>query len=159
MPADTHHRGWQPDPEVIVELPRILLSDHEDLGDEATLVELGVDAEGLADLWDAVHEEFAERGVGAEIDRGDLDSSMTLADVAKATASLLHDGADERRGSMTTGTERPSACGSTWIWARGASAVDPSADPVVAAVLRRHAGPVHQGRCHRHALRRSPSGP
>lgn len=90
MPAETHQRGRQADAESVLELLRILLSDQgADAGEDVTLSELGVDANTIAVLWDAVRDEFAERTVGPEIDLDDLDPSMTLAAAANTMASLL----------------------------------------------------------------------
>jgi hypothetical protein len=96
MPAETHQRGRQADAESVLELLRVLLSDQgADAGEDVTLSELGVDADTIAVLWDAVREEFAERTVGPEIDLSDLDPSMTLAAAANTMASLLEGAGDD----------------------------------------------------------------
>jgi len=95
MPAETHQQGRTTDAESVLDLLRFLLSDQGDgAGEDVTLSELGVDADSLAVLWDAVRDEFAERTVGPEIDLGDLDPSTTLAAAANTMASLL-EGADD----------------------------------------------------------------
>jgi len=90
MPAETHQRGRPADAASILELLWVLLLDQgDDTGEDVTLSELGVDADTIGILWDAVREEFAERTVGPELDPSDLDPSMTLAAAAKSMASLL----------------------------------------------------------------------
>jgi len=96
MPAETPQQGRTTDAESVLELLRILLSDQgDDVEEDVTLSELGVDADTVAVLWDAVRDEFAERTVGPEIDPSDLDPSMTLAAAAKAMASLLEGAGDD----------------------------------------------------------------
>ena len=90
MPAETHQRGRQADAESVLDLLRVLLSDEGDeTGEDVPLSALGVDADNIAVLWDAVRDEFAERTVDPEIDPSDLDPSMTLAAAANTMASLL----------------------------------------------------------------------
>ncbi|MGH9089747.1 MAG: hypothetical protein ACRDYZ_16845 [Acidimicrobiales bacterium] len=101
MPAETHQRGDQVDAGSVLELLQFLLGDHADEpGEEVPLSALDVDADNLGILWDTVREELAERTVGPEIDPGDLDPgdldpSMTLAEAAKAMASLLEGAGDD----------------------------------------------------------------
>ena len=89
MPAQTHQHGQPADPETVVTLLVALLSDEEDVADDAVLADLGVGPEDLGNLWGAVCEELAERTVGPELDPSDLDTNMTLSEAAKAIAWLL----------------------------------------------------------------------
>ena len=96
MPAVTHQRGRQADAASILELLWVLLLDQgDDAGEDVKLSELGVNADTIALLWDAVREEFAERTVGPEIDSGDLDPSISLAAAANTMASLLEGAGDD----------------------------------------------------------------
>ena len=88
MPAETHQQGRAADAETISVLLGALLSD-DDVADDTVLSDLGVGADDLGDLWDAVREELAERTVGPELDPSDLDPQMTVAAAALAMASLL----------------------------------------------------------------------
>ena len=86
MPAETHQHGT--DAETISVLLGALLSD-DDVAEGTVLSDLGVGPDDVGDLWDAVREELAERTVGPELDPSDLDPQMTVAEAAKAMASLL----------------------------------------------------------------------
>ena len=88
MPAETHQQGRAADAETISVLLGALLSD-DDVAEDTVLSDLGVGADDLGDLWDAVREELAERTVGPELDPSDLDPQMTVAAAALAMASLL----------------------------------------------------------------------
>ena len=88
MPAETHQQGRTADAETISVLLGALLSD-DDVADDTVLSDLGIGADDVGDLWDAVREELAERTVGPELDPSDLDPQMTAAEAAKAMASLL----------------------------------------------------------------------
>ena len=88
MPAETHQQGRTADAETISVLLGALLSD-DDVAEGTVLSDLGVGADDVGDLWDAVREELAERTVGPELDPSDLDPQMTVAEAAKAMASLL----------------------------------------------------------------------
>ena len=89
MPAETHQRGRTADAETISVLLCALLSGDDDVAEDTVLSDLGIGAEDLGDLWDAVREELAERTVGPELDFSDLDPQMTVAEAAQAMASLL----------------------------------------------------------------------
>ena len=89
MPAETHQRGRTADAETISMLLCALLSSENDAAEDTVLSDLGIGAEDLGDLWDAVREELAERTVGPELDPSDLDPQMTVAEAAHAMASLL----------------------------------------------------------------------
>ena len=88
MPAETHQHGQATDAETISVLLGALLSD-DDVAEGTVLSDLGVGADDVGDLWDAVREELAERTVGPELDPSDLNPQMTVAEAAKAMASLL----------------------------------------------------------------------
>ncbi|MDA8274371.1 MAG: hypothetical protein M0029_03220 [Actinomycetota bacterium] len=88
MPAETHQQGRTADAETISVLLGALLSD-DDVADDTVLSDLGIGADDVGDLWDAVREELAERTVGPELDPSDLDPQMTVAAAALAMASLL----------------------------------------------------------------------
>ena len=88
MPAETHQQGRAADAETISVLLGALLSD-DDVAEDTVLSDLGVGADDLGDLWDAVREELAERTVGPELDPSDLDPQMTVTAAALAMASLL----------------------------------------------------------------------
>ena len=88
MPAETHQHGQATDAETISVLLGALLSD-DDVAEGTVLSDLGVGADDVGDFWDAVREELAERTVGPELDPSDLDPQMTVAEAAKAMASLL----------------------------------------------------------------------
>ena len=87
MPAETHQHGT--DAETISMLLCALLSSEGDTAEDTVLSDLGIGAQDLGDLWDAVREELAERTVGPELDPSDLDPQMTVAKAAQAMASLL----------------------------------------------------------------------
>lgn len=89
MPAETHQHGNRTDAQSIAMLLLTLLSDRDDLAEDTTLSEAGIGADDLDDLWDVVREELAERTVGPDLDPGDLDTQMTVAQAAGAMASLL----------------------------------------------------------------------
>ena len=89
MPAETHQHGRAADAETISALLCALLSDEDDVVEDAVLSDLGVGADDFGALWDAVREELAERTVGPELDPSDLDPQMTVAEAAKAMAALL----------------------------------------------------------------------
>ena len=96
MPAETHQQGRAADAETISVLLGALLSD-DDVAEDTVLSDLGVGADDLGDLWDAVREELAERTVGPELDPSDLDPQMTVAAAALAMASLLAGVGDKDR--------------------------------------------------------------
>jgi hypothetical protein len=89
MPAETHQHGRTADTETVPMLLCALLSDEDDVAEDAVLSDLGVDIASLISLWSAVCEEFAERPVGPELDPADLDPQMTVAEAAEAMAALL----------------------------------------------------------------------
>jgi len=89
MPAETHQRGRTADTETVTMLLRTLLSDDDEITEDAVLSDLGVGADDFGALWDAVREELAERTVGPEIDLGEFDPQMTVAEAAEAMAALL----------------------------------------------------------------------
>jgi len=89
MPAETHQHGRTADAETISVLLCALLSDEDDVVEDSVLADLGVGAGDFGALWDAVREELAERTVAPDIDSPDLDSHMTVAEVAKTMAALL----------------------------------------------------------------------
>lgn len=96
MPAETHQHGTTADAETISALLCALLSDDDDIDKDAMLSDLGIGADDLGDLWDAVREELAERTMGPELDPSNLDPQMTIAEAAKAMASLLADAGDAK---------------------------------------------------------------
>lgn len=89
MPAETHQHGRIADAETVSALLCTLLSDEDDVAEDAVLSELGIGADDFGDLWDAVREELAERTMGPELDPSDLDPQMTVAEAAEAMAALL----------------------------------------------------------------------
>ena len=89
MPAETHQHGRTADAETVTMLLCTLLSDDDEITEDAVLSDLGVGADDFGDLWDAVREELAERTVGPELDPSDLDPQMTVAEAAEAMATLL----------------------------------------------------------------------
>jgi len=89
MPAETHQHGRTADTETVTMLLCTLLSADDEITEDAVLSDLGVGADDFGALWDAVREELAERTVGPEIDLGDLDPQMTVAEAAEAIAALL----------------------------------------------------------------------
>jgi len=89
MPAETHQHGMSADAETISVLLCALLSDEDDVAEDTVLADLGVGAGNFGALGDAVGEELAERTVGPDIDSLELDSQMTVAEVAKTIAALL----------------------------------------------------------------------
>jgi len=100
MPAETHQLGQAVGADDVVELICGLLGDQDQTGvagATATLAELGVSAESLGDLWDAVCEEFAERALGPEVDPDFLDPSMSVHDAAIAMTVVLRAGSFDAR--------------------------------------------------------------
>lgn len=96
MPAETHRLGSRTAADDVAVLLEVLLGDQGvDDPDHATLADLGVDAEGLVDLWEAVREEFGERTLGPELDPDVVDLTMTLTAVAAAMAALVAPGRDD----------------------------------------------------------------
>lgn len=96
MPAETHQRGRAADAASVLELLVALLEDGAaHAGRGATFESLGVDAQGLGDLWQAVREELGERGLGPDLDPEVLEPSMTLEAAAEIMARLLGDGGDD----------------------------------------------------------------
>jgi hypothetical protein len=92
MPAETHRHGSGPNPDEITELLWSLVEDAELKPPEAadrTLAELGVDAVGLLDLWEAVCEEFGERSLGPEFDPTLFELTMTPEAAGRVMANLL----------------------------------------------------------------------
>lgn len=90
MPAETHQLGSRVDTEHVLTLLYALLGDLPcDQAEGTTLAALGIDPEGLYDLWDAICEEFGERSLGPELDPGVLDVSLTIEAAAAAMASLF----------------------------------------------------------------------
>ena len=89
MPAETHLHGRIADSETVTVLLCTLLSDDDEVTEDAVLSDLGIGADDFGALWDAVREELAERTVGSELDPSDLDSQMTVAEAAEAMAALL----------------------------------------------------------------------
>ncbi|MGC8463657.1 MAG: hypothetical protein ACP5P9_08320 [Acidimicrobiales bacterium] len=89
MPAETHQHGRTADAETISMLLCALLSDEDEITEDDVLSDLGVGADDFGALWDAVREELAERTVGPDLDRADLDPQMTVAEAAEAMAALL----------------------------------------------------------------------
>ncbi len=89
MPAETHQHGRTADAETISVLLCALLSDEDEITEDAVLSDLGVGADDFGALWDAVREELAERTVGPELDPSDLGPQMTAAEAADAMAALL----------------------------------------------------------------------
>ncbi len=87
MPAETHQLGRDVDARAVQGLLLALLG--EAAGPQTGLAELGVDADGLADLWEAVCEEFGERALGPELEPETLDPSMTVEAAAEAIAVVL----------------------------------------------------------------------
>lgn len=98
MPAETHQLGQAVGADDIVELICSLLGDQTGVaGAAAILAELGVSAESLGDLWDAVCEEFAERSLGPDVDPDFLDPSMSVHDAAIAMTVVLRAGSFDAR--------------------------------------------------------------
>jgi hypothetical protein len=81
MPADTDQCRYRPDTEE-VRARLWMLPGNPDADDPLattkTFTELGVDADGLWDMWAAVCEEFGEHSLGPEIDPGVLNPGMTV---------------------------------------------------------------------------------
>ena len=90
MPAETHRLGSAATADEVAVLLEVLLGEPsmDDPG-HTTLADLGVDAEGLVDLWEAVREEFGERTLGPELDPDVVDLTMTLTAVSAAMAALV----------------------------------------------------------------------
>ena len=90
MSTKTNQLGSRAVVERVAALVWALLGDPG--GDEspsATLAALGVRAGEVLDLWEAVCVEFGDRTLGAEIDPGELNTSMTLEVAAATMAKLL----------------------------------------------------------------------
>lgn len=91
MPAETHRRGCAVDVQSVLALLWVLLKDPaSDDASKVILAPVGVDADTVAILWEAVCEEFGERTLGPEIEPGVLDPSMTR-EAAAATMAVLLD--------------------------------------------------------------------
>jgi len=96
MPAETHRIGSRTTAEDVAVLLEVLLGeDGTDDHDHTTLADLGVDSQGLVDLWAAVREEFGERTLGPELDPDVVDLTMTLTAVSTAMAALVATGYDD----------------------------------------------------------------
>jgi hypothetical protein len=92
MPSETHRHTSDVSTDEIAELLWSLVEDPELESREAEdryLAELGVDAVGLLDLWEAVCEEFGERSLGPEFDPTLFESTMTVRTAAGVMATLL----------------------------------------------------------------------
>lgn len=89
MPAETHQHGRTSDAAAVGALLCLLLGGAEEVTERTVLADLGLDATDLDDLWDAVRDELADRTVAPELDPGDLDPRMTVAEAARIMASLL----------------------------------------------------------------------
>jgi hypothetical protein len=92
MPSETHRHTSDVSTDDIAELLWSLVEDTELESPEAedrSLVEFGVDAVGLLDLWEAVCEEFGERSLGQEFDPTVFESTMTVRAAAGVMAILL----------------------------------------------------------------------
>lgn len=90
MPVETYQLTGGVHTEHVPALLYALLGDPPSgQAEEITHVALGVDPEGLHDLWDTICEEFGERSLGPELDPGVLDVSLTIEAAAAAMASLL----------------------------------------------------------------------
>lgn len=88
MPAETHQGGRPTTEDDVLSLLYGLLDDPAG-GEETTLAEVGIDEAGVALLWDAVCEEFAERSLAPELDPELVDPAMTLRATARTMAALL----------------------------------------------------------------------
>ncbi|MGH8996974.1 MAG: hypothetical protein ACRDYB_13265 [Acidimicrobiales bacterium] len=95
MPAETHRLGSRATVEDVLVLLGALLGDEGlDDPDHATLAALGVDKEGLVDLWEAVCEEFCERTLGPDLDPDVIGLDMSVTAAAAAMAALVASGPD-----------------------------------------------------------------
>lgn len=92
MPAETHQLGRDFDARDVL----ALLGDRALTDSGRTLASFGFDDQGLAALWEAVCEEFAERSLGPELEPGTVEVSMTIDAAAATMATLLDDSADAR---------------------------------------------------------------
>ena len=83
MPAETHQRRTTDDAAQLIELLSVLLAPDDELARPTDLLdELDLDDEAMQwALWDAVAEEFGERGVAEAGDPDDLDDVETLGDL------------------------------------------------------------------------------
>jgi hypothetical protein len=54
-----------------------------------TLADLGVDGDGVVDLWQAVCEEYGERTLSPEIEADVVEPAMTVTAAAAAMAAVL----------------------------------------------------------------------
>lgn len=96
MPAETHRLGSRTTVEDVVALLEVLLGDEGmDDPDHTTLVALGVDAQGLVDLWAAVREEFGERTLGPDLDPDVVDLNIAVTTLAASMAALIAPGHDD----------------------------------------------------------------
>ena len=100
MPAETHQQRPADGTKHLLELATLLASpDDREAGPTDELARLGIDDEALRwALWDAVVEEFGERGVAEVGDPDDLDDAETLGDLVDVFATWL---GWQRRGSAT----------------------------------------------------------
>lgn len=96
MPAETHRLGSRTTIEDVVVLLEVLLGDEGmDDPNHTTLADLGIDAQGLVDLWAAVREEFGERTLGPDLDPDVVDLNMPITTVAASMATLVAPGHDD----------------------------------------------------------------
>lgn len=92
MPVETHGFRYEVYAADVTALLWMLLGDldvDDSSASTTTLAELGIDAAGIADLWAAACEEFGERQREPEIDRGALESAMTVETAAAVIARQL----------------------------------------------------------------------
>ena len=92
MPAETHRHGSGANVDEIAQPLWSLVEDAElepPETEERTLAELGVDAVGLLDLWEAVCEEFGERSPGPEFNPTLFELTMTPEAAGQVMANLL----------------------------------------------------------------------
>ena len=91
MPAETHQQRHADGTMQLLELTTLLAApDDGDAHPTDTLARLGLDDEALQwALWDAVVEEFGERGVAEVGDPDDLDDVETLGDLVDVFATWL----------------------------------------------------------------------
>ena len=89
MPPETHQHGRTADTETVTMLLCTLLSDDDDISEDAVLANLGLDTADLGDLWDTVREELADKTVEPVVELGDLNPQMTVSEAARIMAALL----------------------------------------------------------------------
>lgn len=91
MPAETHQHRHTDGTLQLLELTTLLAApDDRPASPTDHLAELGLDDEALQwALWDAVVEEFGERGVAEPGDPDDLDDVDTLGDLVDVFANWL----------------------------------------------------------------------